>query len=373
MRMTHWIAIGLAIWALALPAWAKPINVLYMPPGTSGYWHDTTIPMPAVAEQLGINLTIMPIKTKDFDYEQSIIEQVTGPNKPDWLIWSQRRLATEQILDVLEQQQIKSIDITSGLFEQVKARIGYPQQRYQQWMAEVVSDEYSGGRSLVNDLIQLKTDQFKADQQQVLRLVGLAGSKRVAATLLKTSAMRSTAEQEKLVELLQVVFINNWGRVDSQRKVQQLFSRYQSIDLFWAANTAIALGAVDQIHAMNFEPDDKPLIASFGWNQDVFQAITNEDIAFSLGGNQFIGAWSLVVLYDMANGYELADIAENNIVQIPFFKATKQNIDDIMPFFQQAAWKQVDIKQFSRKHNPDIQQYNFDFSQLINQSQSSTN
>lgn len=344
---------------------AKDVNVLYAPPGAvlSGYWKATTLPMTSAAKQFNINLTINSIPNSNgTPYEKNLLKLIDTLENIDWLIWSQRRTATKKVLDTLEKRKIKSIDITSGAFLRHRPHIGVPQQKYKYWMGQVLSDGFLAGQYLAAELVELKK-QTVIDK---VKMVAISGSGNVAASEILVNGLLTEVEKNPSLKLLQQIEIK-WLAEQSKEKTYLLFKRHKHIDAIWSSQTDLALGAAEQIDNMRFEHQEKPAIATIGWSEEVFQAIENEQIAFSLGGNHLNGLWALILIHDIEHGFKLAPT--DAVITVPFSKVTKHNISQISPLLTADHWQNKDFKQYSKAYNPKLLQYNFDLSLLLNPAQ----
>jgi ABC-type sugar transport system substrate-binding protein len=345
----------------SVPLSAKPIKVVYIPPGYTGYWETTAYPLPAIGKQLGLDITIIPVKTLKEKYVDAVEHVVTTAEKPDWVIWTQRRNDPKVILDLFEKHNIKSIDVTSGFLDFDRKNIGYPQQFYSHWIAQVVNDEYLAGQHIATELINRRKHLVPNNPVKMIAIAGGKATKAAQSTLL---GLQSAFENVQDATLVQTVFAH-WNKNTAQEMTRKLFLRHQRLDVIWAANTDIALGVTEQLNNITFNTYPKPLVANLGWNNAIFNHIKAGNIAFSMGGNHLSAMWALILIHDHEHGYKIAPTLEATSFSTPYVKATRENIEQLTPFLQSEPWSNINIKPFSKVYNPALTSYNFDLSLIL--------
>ncbi len=354
--------LSLLLWlAHSTVSWAKPVHVLYVPAGQTGYWHDTTVPMPTVAQRLGIKLTIFPSHPRLRSYADSLNKALSANPKPDWVIWAQRRVSNVPTLETLKKHAIKSIDITSGTSSKEQATIGFPQQNYPNWKAQILSDEFLAGKKIAIELIERKR---QINSKNALTLAAIAGTRMTYAAQQTIAGLNDAfTYKPNNARLLQTVF-TTWHRDLSKQTAQKLLSRHNQIDLFWAANPNIALGIIDHLNTQNWQTHSKPLVANFGLNPQSRQAIIQDELAFSMVGNHLNGVWALILIHDIEHGVTFNNTPAQTILKAPYFLADKNNLKFVDAMMSADFWQKAKIKQYSKYYNPNIKNYNFDVSLL---------
>lgn len=356
------ILLFLLLFLSALYGYSKPIKVLYIPPGSTGYWGQTTVPLPAVAEQLGIDLTISGAKILKESYIDAI-ERIlaTSEEKPDWIIWTQRRTDPTVILNIFKKYNIKSIDITSGFLEFDKKLIGKPQEIFPNWIAQVVNDDFGVGKFIAEELIRLRKKTVKTE---AVNMIAIAGDRATNAAQQSVEGLKYAFELNQVDHLIQLVYAI-WQKDTAKDMTYKLLRRHQRLDAIWSASTVIALGIIEQLSTMTFNHFPKPLVATIGWNEKTLELITQEKLAFSMGANNLTGVWALILIYDHEHGKAINTSIEEPLFAAPYVKATAENVKKIIPYSNPEHWKTVNIKQFSKVHNPTLTKYNFDFSIIL--------
>ena len=267
---------------------SKPIKVVYIPAGKTGYWGSTAIPLPNVAKQLGLDLTITPARLIKEDYISEIKRVVESGNKPDWIIWTQRRIDPVIVLELFKKHHIKSIDITSGFLDFDIKKIGYPQQYYPNWIAQVMSDEFQGGQMLAEQLIVQRQQMVP---NQPVKMIAIAGDRATKAAQHTIYGLESSFNNQDNAQLIQTVY-SSWKKDIASQMTEKLFARHSRLDAIWSANTAIAMGIAEQLNKINFASYPKPILGSLGWDDKIFQAIKKNQLQLSFGGNHLNAMWA---------------------------------------------------------------------------------
>ncbi|KMT66881.1 hypothetical protein [Catenovulum maritimum] len=340
---------------------AKPLNVWYLSAGSTGYWGKTLIPMPGVAKQLDINLSIFTNNEYQQDYHRNLETLLTKYEKPDWIIWTQRRIKPTLILDTLEKHKINSIDVTSGFKDFQLNEVGHPQQRYKHWKAQVLTDEFDGGKRVAVELMKLVKSERSI---QDVKLAAIAGTRTTDAAVKTVNGLTSEFQVIRKERLLQIVFAT-WNRNTANRLTEKLYKRYPRIDAFWSASPLIALGVNDHLDTMNFSDKERPFVGNVGWADESAKAIEEGKIAFSLIGNNLNPVWALILIKDMSQGIQIPAPHRNNKFSLPYLLVNKANLEKIKPLMAKEFWYTANIKQYSRFYNSELKTYNFDPALLI--------
>lgn len=80
------------------------------------------------------------------------------------------------------------------------------------------------------------------------------------------------------------------------------------------------------------------------------------------------GGWALILLHDYLQGF---DFAEEGLAFPSYENSSTSNVNLNQTLFLQNKWNQIDFKQFSKRYNPELKQYNFSLAALIQQHQDS--
>ncbi len=345
---------------------AKQIHVALLVPdfGTSPFWDSMLNPLLPAAKQLNVKLTFHHADFAErFDYYPKAKSLLESEDKPDYLIAAFRGASAKPLLELVEQHRVPMITISSGVPLKEREEVGYPQQNYKYWLAQVLADDESSGflqaRNLLNMAQAMNSHELP---NKKYRMVAIGGGLVLETSHQKDRGLKRAEKLSPELELLQLVHAD-WNAALAARMTEQLYSRYGSIDLIWAANDDTALSAY-QVASKLVTTDDMPLIAGIDWTKSGLDAVSEGKLAFSLGGNHMQAVWALILAHDIAHGYSDTGF-EKNTYRIPFIMADKANIEVISDYMNNDGYKAANYKQFSKLYIPNAFQYRFELNRLV--------
>lgn len=353
----------LLLTCFSLPA--KQIHVALLVPefGSSQFWDSMLNPLLPAAEQLDLKLTFHHADfTERFDYYPKAKELLKSDNKPDYLIAAFRGASAKPFLELVEQSKVPMITVSSGVPKHERSSVGYPQQHYKYWLAQVLADDEGSGFVQAKKLLELAESRKRTSApDKKFRMAAIGGGLVLETSHQKDQGLERAVKYYQQLDLLQLVHAD-WNPVIAARMTEQLYNRYADIDLIWAANDDTAISAY-QTAAKLVEPVDMPLVAGIDWTKGGLDSVANNELAFSLGGNHMQAVWALILIHDISHGY--SDIGfEQNTYRIPFIIADESNVVEISRYINK-GYKQSNYRQFSKLYNADIKQYQFDLTKLI--------
>jgi hypothetical protein len=85
----------------------------------------------------------------------------------------------------------------------------------------------------------------------------------------------------------------------------------------------------------------------------------------SVGGHFLEGAWSLILVHDYHYGIDFVDDPGVRFMT-SMHSITSDTVQDYSDKLGNPEWNRIDFKQFSKKHNPVLEKYDFSLSGLLN-------
>lgn len=319
-------------------------------------------PLPAVANQLNLNLTF---HHPEYESRYNLIPitkaLINSKNKPDFIISVFRGSSARPLLELIEKHKIPLITVSTGVPKFEQKQIGLPQQNFKYWLAQIISDDISSGGLVAKELVLRK---LKADINKKIKLLAIGGNKIFEASRLRDKGLLQEVSNNDNIEFLQLVH-SDWDNNTTKRMTKQLINRHKNIDAIWTANVDIAFSAEQTLSNMPSLKNAPPIIGTVDWTQKGFSAIKENKILFSLGSNHFIGIWSLILYHDIAHGMAITPSDQTTFIT-SYILADKNNIEKIEPYLDADNWKHINIKGYSKIFNKQLNNYNFDFSLLLN-------
>ncbi|PTL76001.1 ABC transporter substrate-binding protein [Vitiosangium sp. GDMCC 1.1324] len=364
-------------WAHAAPAPERPTSsarsdrpmrvVLLnaMGPPENPWLRDILGVMRAAAHDLGIHF--VDYSAGSGQWPGSLLELarqvVAAPDKPDYLIISIHRGIGVRVLEVAEQAGIPVFVINSGLPPAEQARYGGPRQHFKQWIGQMLPDDEGAGYQLASRLIDAATASRGASPDAPVRLVALEGARGDMSATLRLEGLNRALAERKNVELLQSVSAS-WLRDLAQRKTTLLLRRFPEVQVVWASNDDMALGALRALKESGRRPGVDVLLGGIDWIPESLQALREGELVTSVGGHYLEGAWALVLLYDYHHGVDFASERLNwRSEMVPL---TRVDVEAYLRF-REPDWEGLDFRAFSKVANPRLKHYDFSIKTLFAQ------
>ncbi|MFY0562535.1 ABC transporter substrate-binding protein [Archangium lansingense] len=320
--------------------------------------------MEAAAHDLGIQLDQYNAAYWPGENLELLRRLVNGSQKPNYLIISMHRGIGVQILEIAEQAQVPVFVIITGLTSEEQTRFGGPRQHFKSWLGQMVPDDTAAGHRLAHLLRDAAHGQQPGPPEGRKGLVALKGRSDDYAVKRSEGLNRALAELSD-VEFLQGVYVIVWDPAMAQRRVSLLLRRYPELQLVWASNDVMALGAVQALEEAGRRPGVDVMVGGIGWTPQALQAVREGKLVTSLGGQLLQGAWALVLLYDYHHGKDFA--AERLDWRTEMVAITRGNVDEHLRLLGDPSWKKIDFRAFSKVANPTLKHYDFSLQALFKQ------
>jgi len=126
--------------------------------------------------------------------------------------------------------------------------------------------------------------------------------------------------------------IANWNREQAQAKIAQLISEdVDDIEILFANNDDMALGAIDAYKEAGIDADEWPKIYGIDGTEEGLQALIDGDMAGTVYNDKEGQALALYELaYDLATGLDMSDLnmIDSKYIRLPYSKVTLDNVQD---------------------------------------------
>lgn len=86
----------------------------------------------------------------------------------------------------------------------------------------------------------------------------------------------------------------------------EFIKRDSFINIVWAANDPMALGAVEAARLSGAIPGSNFFVGGINWDEPALAAIKDGVLSVSVGGHFMTGGWELVMLYDYHHGRDFS-------------------------------------------------------------------
>ncbi|KFA90799.1 ABC transporter substrate-binding protein [Archangium violaceum] len=347
--------------AQALPE-DRPMRVVFLnalPPGNP--WRDNVLgTLRAAANDLRIELTILTVGHWPGEVLERAREVMSGPGRPDYVLLTMLRGSGVPLLELSSRTGVPVFVINSGLLPADAARLGGPRGRFPLWLGQMVPDEVLAGRTLARLLLESSTRG--RPPRAPVRLVALEGRLEDASGLGRSEGLRQAVAGWEGAELLQQVSAS-WDMDVARRKAELLLLRYPGLQVLWAANDNMALGALRAVEASGRRPGQDVVLGGMDWTPEALRAVHEGRMVASLGGHFLEGAWALVLLYDHHHGRDFA--SEGLDWRTSLLPVSRANVDAVVEWLGEGDWEAIDFRAFSKVANPALAHYDFSLRALF--------
>jgi ABC-type sugar transport system substrate-binding protein len=320
--------------------------------------------MDAAAHDLDIDLVQYNAEYWPLENIEEVRRVVTGPQRPDYLIISMHRGIGVRVLEIAEQAHVPVFIIITGLTPEEQALFGGPRQHFKSWLGQMVPDDVAAGYRLAH-LLRDAAHGLPRDPPGSRRgLVALKG-RGDAYAVKRTEGLEQALGEFGDVEFLQGVYVIVWDPEMAQRRVSLLLRRYPKLQIVWASNDVMALGALQSLEEAGRHPGEDVVVGGMGWAPQALQSVREGKMVTSLGGQILQGAWALVLLYDYHHGRDFA--SERLDWRTELVALTRDNVDEYLRILEDGNWEKIDFRAFSKVANPTLKHYDFSLQALFKQ------
>lgn len=342
----------------------RPLRVAFLDAlGLINPWRRYVVgTMEAAAKDLGIELAIHPVGHWPGEILERARQVTAGPGRPDYLLISIHRGIGPRLLELSQETGVPVFVINSGLTPQDAERFGGPRGHFPLWLGQMLPDEEQAGQVLTRLLLEAATRGRAAGAP--VGLIALEGQLGDTSSLRRTEGLLQAVAGWKGAQLLQRVTAA-WEPRLARRKTALLLRRYPGLQVIWAANDDMALGAVRALEESSHHPGQDVLVGGIDWTPESLQAVREGRMVTTLGGHFLEGAWALVLLHDHHHGRDFASEGLDwHTAMVPI---TRDTVDTFLRFLGEGEWESIDFRAFSRVANPEVKHYDFSLRALFAQ------
>lgn len=320
--------------------------------------------MQAAADDLAIELIVKCGRdSSTYITKKKGNELINSEPKLDYLLTSYWQAVTEDHLVLTKERDIKVFMFSADVVAEERDKVGRPRQRYSNWIGQMVPDDRKAGEELAALLIARAHQAKLQAPDGKIHVVGLGGGDANDVADRRNEGLRSQAGSNPDV-LLREIVPAFWRRQSAYRSTLELLRKYPDTGVIWAASDAMAWGAIEAVEQMNKTAGKDVFIGGFDWLAASLPRLEDARMAASMGGQLLEGVWALILVHDYHYGFDFADDTGVRILT-PMYSITVDNVERYKAIFDDNHWEDVDFRQHSKKYNPDLKAYDFNFAQFL--------
>lgn len=324
--------------------------------GDSGFWKDVSDTMQAAADQFGFGLTI-------FDSDRDWARMAENANRvfamdpaPDYIIAVNEHQQGTRIVLEAQEHGIPILMLLNDLTEAQKQRYGRPGKELTQWIATLTPDNERAGFEIARSLVSAARDAKHGRRPGNICLLSLAGDSLTPASLQRLDGLDLALQRYRVLKEQRRLVVN-WSFDEAYRRTADWIAKGGCLDAVWAANDAIALGAVKAIEEAGMVAGKDVFVGGLNWSAEGLENVGNGKMTMTHGGHFLAGAWIMVVLKDYLQGVER--LRKNPEISFRMQSITPDNIETYKKVLGSRDWDQIDFSQFSLVGKPQQRDYQF--------------
>lgn len=290
-----------AAWSRVVPAQPRaPARIVFLNPGepvergTGPYWRLVAQYMRAAASQLGMTLEVLWAERDHLLMQRQAEELAQRAEAPDYVVLVNEKMAAARMLKTLAPTPARLFVMHNDLTTEQRQEFGNEREQMQNWIGTATTDAARGGHLLMEALYRLLGTAEA-------HIVGLSGDSASPVSLERQGGVERYVREAGRGRVLQVVH-GDWSYADGEQKTRVLLQRYPELNVVWASNDSMALGAVRAAAAAG----RRVLIGGMGGWGDALTSIAEGGLAATAAGDYLIGAWTAVLLHDYHHGHDFA-------------------------------------------------------------------
>ncbi|MBD1583089.1 ABC transporter substrate-binding protein [Pseudoalteromonas sp. S16_S37] len=326
----------LCILFFAMTCQAQQVKITFVNPGfsqdnpTGSFWLNVSAFMQAAADDLDVDLNIMYAERNHIQMKHVINSALT--RKDHYIILVDEKSAATQALLTSTQVHDKIIFLLNKPTKQELIRL---RARGFGILGSIVPDNYQAGRLLIQEL---ENRVIKSKKNPTISTLALLGESATDAAKLREQGLLSYSNRSYYLKLLERVNAN-WSEQEAYNITKGLLQRFNNTKIIWAANDAMATGAVRAATELSMR--QHILIGGINWDKDQH---TRLDV--SVGGHVTLGALAIIKIadFDVDNKNYIGDL------KLPIFKAYKPKYESLYKAIHTKELGKIDFRYFSHTH-----------------------
>jgi ABC-type sugar transport system substrate-binding protein len=201
--------------------------------------------------------------------------------------------AGRELIPALDAAGVQVLLVAEGLSSAARAALGGPRQKHRNWLGEILPDDAEAGYLLAKALTRAAREGGLTAGHGKIQ-VGILSGDQSSAGLARFRGWVRLKTEDPGVEQASFQYAA-WER-DKARSATTLMLRSQpQIGLVWAANDAMALGALDAAREAGRVPGKDILLGGIDLGHEALVAVSEGSLAVSIGGHFLDGARALPV------------------------------------------------------------------------------
>lgn len=341
-----------------LSAEDNSVRVAFINPGYGdrGFWKDVRDTMQAAADQFGYELIVFDSNRKSNMMIENAQKVFALEPAPDYIIAVNEHQQGVRIVLEAEEHGIPVIMLLNDLTDEQKATYGGPGKGNDHWIMTLTPDNERAGYDIARSLIDGARMGRRNHQPESLCLLSLAGDRQTPASLQRLRGLDHALSQFPVLKEERRA-VANWSYEEAYHQTESWLDEGGCVDVVWAANDDIALGAIAALEKAGRTPGKDVFVSGLNWSTDGLQRIADGQMTMTHGGHFFAGAWVMVLLHDYIQGVEI--LHQDPQVSFRMEAITRSLLPCFADLLDERDWSNLDYRSFSIANSPSGTKYSF--------------
>ncbi|HYD39705.1 MAG TPA: ABC transporter substrate-binding protein [Anaeromyxobacter sp.] len=297
----------------------------------------------AAAARLGVELEPIYCGGGHAKFVEAGVGLARRTRRPDYVVLPNFHGAARELLPVLDAAGIPTFLLNEGMSPTDRLAHGEPRTKHARWLGELIPDDVAAGRQLATVLVEEARARGLADPEGKISVGVVSGNQTSAG---QTRFQGWLALKKERPEVIQAsVQYANWAEDVARTATAVMLQKRPEIAVIWAANDAMALGAVEAARECGRTPGKDVLIGGIDLLARALRHVEDGTMAVTLGGHVLDGARALILLHDHFHGRDFDPPWSRRSLLEP---VTGAQARAYRRFFETRAWQKVDFTQYSR-------------------------
>jgi ABC-type sugar transport system substrate-binding protein len=341
---------------------ATPLRITFLNPGKHDefFWPAVSAAMQAAADQFGFKLEIVYAERD----AQAMVTLGRGiiarAAPPDVLILVNEFQAGAGLLQAADAQGIRTFMLLNSFYGDEATAMGAPAARYRHWIGSLVPDNRHAGRRMADALADCVRKTARPGADGKFHILGLLGNSTTPASIDRSAGL-AAAMAAHADMTLDRQFNTNWQSGKGHDLTANFLDWARAHDVplagVWAANDALALGAIAAAEERKLQPGKDYCIVGLNWSPEAVDLVRAGKMAMTDGGHFLAGGWAMVMLRDYFAGADASGTPLQTTFEMTPIDG--RNVAQFVERLGDRDWRRIDFARFSRQPGSDTP---YDFS-----------
>lgn len=331
----------------------------------SGFWPVVERFLRAAAHDLDIELEVIVFDDNPILMVQLAEKTLSAKEtRPDCILFHNHKKRGAKILELAEKNNVYAFVFNAGFPE--NSDVGKPREKYTRWIGQMLPDDEYAGYILAKKLFEAAVRLETYNKKGPVHMVALEGNRTSEASNARVRGLKRALKENKNL-INEQFFHSKWKENLAIEAYSATVSRYPDVKLFWAASDNMAIGITKAAEKNKLTAGIDYVTGGIDLLPENQSYLKSGQTAVSVGGHYVEGVWALILIYDFLNGHDFKETGKTSfLTRMTAYTADGYSeTGDLKKNLAVDRLKQIDYKKFTRTHNPDLKQYEFNIDELI--------